>query len=195
MSETAMRQSPLATVEGGANPLEFDGLRIVEVPFLGHLNLRLDPTNTALVNAAEAAIGIELPLEPNRSTGSSAQAALWLAPNEWLLLTPQDRQTGLVEDLERTLAGEHFAVNDISSGQTLISVTGAAARELLARGCSIDLHPRKFAPGCCAQTLFAKTTVLICQWEDSPPAFGLIVRRSFADHLWTWLADAARDTV
>jgi sarcosine oxidase subunit gamma len=195
MSEPANRHSPLATVIGGATPLELDGLQIAELPFLGHLNLRLDPTNTALVNAAETAIGLELPLVPNRSTGSSTQAALWLAPDEWLLLTPQDRQVALVEDLEHSLAGAHFAVNDVSSGQTLISVTGVAARGLLARGSSIDLHPHKFVPGCCAQTLFAKATVLLCQWDDDPPAFGLIVRRSFADYLWTWLADAARDTV
>lgn len=194
MSEAIQRQSPLATVSGGANPLEHDGLRVAELPSLGHLNLRLDPDSKSLVGKAESVLGVSLPVEPNRATGSPERAALWLGPDEWLLLTPRDAQLALLDDLERALKGQKFAVNDISSGQTVISVSGPSARELLARGCSVDLHPRGFGPGHCAQTLFAKATVILCQWDDEPPAFELVVRRSFADYLWCWLTDAARDS-
>jgi len=56
----------------------------------------------------------------------------------------------------------------------------------------LDLHPRAFPVGHCAQTHFAHAGALICLWDERP-AFELVVRRSFADYLWQWLLTAARD--
>jgi sarcosine oxidase subunit gamma len=83
-------------------------------------------------------------------------------------------------------------VTDVSSGQTVIAIDGEYARDLLAKGCTLDLHPRVFGPGACAQTLLAKAPVLICQRRDAT-RFELIVRRSFADYLWRWLEEAAKE--
>ena len=118
--------------------------------------------------------------------------ALWLGPDEWLLLTPPDREAGIAQALRNSLGNLFFAIIDISSGQTVINIRGNQARDVLAKGCSLDLHPRHFYPGCCAQTHIAKATVLIRQ-QDHSPSFDLVVRRSFAEYLALWLKDAAQE--
>ena len=61
---------------------------------------------------------------------------------------------------------------------------------MLAKGCTLDLHPREFGPGQCAQTGLGKAAVLLATSE--PDAWAIIIRRSFADYLCRWLANAAR---
>ena len=75
-------------------------------------------------------------------------------------------------------------------GATGINADRTRARDLLAKGCSLDLHPRVFGRGGCAQSHLAKAQVVLHQVSDEP-AFDLYVLRSFADYLWAWLEDAA----
>ena len=77
-------------------------------------------------------------------------------------------------------------MNDISSGQTIIRLRGPRARDLLNKGCPLDLHPRVFGAGQCAQSHIGKSNALIIQVDDTP-TYDIIVRRSFADYLARWL--------
>ena len=52
------------------------------------------------------------------------------------------------------LAGADAAAVDVGSGYTVLEISGAQAREALARGCPLDLHPRVFKTGQCAQSHF-----------------------------------------
>ena len=69
-------------------------------------------------------------------------------------------------------------------------MTGPNARDVLAKGCPLDLHPSVFRPGDCAQTLLAKANVTL-RCVDDAPSYELTVRRSFADYAAPWLQDAA----
>jgi len=60
---------------------------------------------------------------------------------------------------------------------------------VLAKGCTLDLHPRSFATGRCAQTGLAKASILISKFDDVP-TFEVFVRRSFAEYLALWLQHA-----
>ena len=84
----------------------------------------------------------------------------------------------------------HTSVTDVTGGQTVITLRGPSARDVLAKGCPLDLHPLVFQPGDCAQTLLGKANVIIRCVDDSP-SYELIVRRSFADYAALWLHDAA----
>jgi sarcosine oxidase subunit gamma len=99
--------------------------------------------------------------------------------------------------LRAALAEQRCAVTDVSESRTCIHVRGPRARDLLAKGCPLDLHPRVFGPGRCAGTLMAKAGVTLHQvaGDDAPdgPAYDLYTTRSFADYLWRWLEDAARE--
>ena len=66
------------------------------------------------------------------------------------------------------------------------------ARKILAKGCTLDLHPREFGPGQCARSALARASVLLVAEPGDTPQFTIIVARSFADYLFRWLANATR---
>jgi len=75
--------------------------------------------------------------------------------------------------------------------RTLDGFARRAARGVLAQGCPLDLHPRAFRAGACAQSLLAGIDVLLHQRDDAP-SYDLQVRWSHAAYLWAWLAAAAQ---
>ncbi|GAB3684629.1 sarcosine oxidase subunit gamma [Salinisphaera aquimarina] len=167
------------------------GLLIRELPARGILNLRGQTEQKVFTEAVSSMVALELP-GPNASAVNDKLTVLGLAPDEWLLLTAAGDQADLAADLRTAFGSTFAAVTDVSSGYATLEISGAGARELLARGCSIDLHPRVFGTGRCVQTLLAKAGVIL-MYADDRPVFEVMVRRSLADYLWRWLHDAARD--
>lgn len=168
------------------------GLRARIRDDLGHVNLRADSTNQALVDAIVGIAGQPLPLVPN-TISEGDHRIFWLGPDEWLVLTDADATSPLTESIREASRGMHVWANDISGGQVAIELRGDAARNLLAKGCTLDLHPSVFPVGACAQSGLAKANVLIGLVEDTP-TFIIVVRRSFADYLCRWLGHAGSDT-
>lgn len=150
------------------------GRVVVEhVPFLAQVSLRLDPS---LADRAP----FPLPLAPNTVWEEGSRAALWLGPNEWLVLGPPHAGEQIVAELEASLEGEHRSVVDVSANRVAIELGGPGRLELLARGCSIDLHPRGWRSGMCVQTLFAKAQIIL---HERAGTTGLLVRPSFASYV------------
>jgi sarcosine oxidase, subunit gamma len=197
MSETARRDSPLvARIEAGLPVRSGDqGIRMQERAFLGHINLRCDPADPLLSGRIEQALECELPRAANTfRAGSSGLKVLWLGPDEWLIVSPEGSEGRLVNEV-RQAAGDGFATAiELGSGQTVIELSGPRAREVIAKGCPLDLHPRVFGPGRCAQSRLARALVILAQ-VDGTPTYELIVRRSYADYLWQWLVDACQHPV
>lgn len=158
---------------------------------LGHINLRFDVANKAYVEAIEEITGQSLPIVPN-TTSQGAHRILWLGPDEWLVLSDADATLSLAESIRNAYGGMHVSANDISGGQVAIELQGAASRNLLAKGCTLDLHPSVFPVGACAQSGLAQANILVSLVDDTP-TFMIVVRRSFADYLCRWLAHAGRD--
>jgi sarcosine oxidase, subunit gamma len=149
---------------------------IHELPFLAQVAIR---TQTP---------GSDLPTEPNTVAGDASRAALWLGPDEWLVVGPPGSEMEFEAEFRATGA----TVVDVSANRTTLELRGPRFRELLEFGCPIDLHPRVFGPGRCAQTLLARANVLIWYVADDPdPLYRLLVRPSFAAYVAAWLADAA----
>jgi sarcosine oxidase subunit gamma len=123
---------------------------------------------------------------------------LWLGPDEWLIVGPADEEAALQSQLHDAL-GDHVgrvAIVDVSANRTTLELRGPRARELLEFGCPIDLDPRVFGPGRCAQTLLARANVLIWHVTDVPEGtWRLFVRPSFAAYIAAWLADAANGLI
>ena len=142
---------------------------------------------------AAAALGLDLPERIGTRAAAGERSALCLGPDEWLLQAPAAREQDLVEALRQALAGRHAAVTGLSGGQTVVGLQGAAAALVLAKGCTLDLHPRAFRAEDCAQTRLAKANVLAHRLPPEGEGFELTVRRSFADYLWRWLADAGAE--
>jgi len=117
------------------------------------------------------------PVEPNTTATVDGNTILCLGPDEWLVLG------GHEEDYPRAAA-----TVDVSAGRVVLELSGTDAVEVLAQGCSLDLHPSVFAPGSCAQTLLARAQVILVRPDER--RFLLLVRPSFAPYLRAWLEDA-----
>ncbi len=181
------RRSPLGAIQF-IDPPRPSG-QLVERPFLTHVNLRLDPGDTEALATVHQVIGIQLPLTPNTTTDGGDLMAIWLGPDEWLLLAEHQQPDPLVGDLQTALAGRFASVIDTGAGQTVIRLSGPSTLDVLARGCALDLHPSVFPPGACAQTLLARAQALLIAVDDTP-TFDLIVRRSFTPYVAAWLQDS-----
>jgi sarcosine oxidase subunit gamma len=188
---TAERQSPLEHRADAFAAASGDAVGIVEQRFLAQVGVRLHP-GAGGPSAVEAALGFPLPAVPNTAASGSGRTALWLGPDEWLVIGTPDEESALELELAEALGGGLGSVVDLSANRTAIELRGPAARDVLAKGCALDLHPSAFAPGDCAQTLIARAQVILEQRDDAP-TYRLFVRGSFADYLATWLLDAAAE--
>lgn len=193
MSESPLRRHGLEAflAEPGEAAASETGISVTVRGDLGHINLRGRTADAGFVETAGKALGQALTLEAN-TFSAGEHYVCWLGPDEWLVVTPVSGAAALAERLERALADTHAAVNDLSGGQVALMLRGPQCRELLAKGCTLDLHAREFAVGDCAQSGLAKANVLLALVDESP-TFMIVVRRSFADYLCRWLAHAGRD--
>ena len=154
----------------------------------GFINLRLNPLRGQAIEAAGRILGQPIPQAANTFT-SGRHHVYWLGPDEWLVAAGAEHAARLQSRLDAALAGFHAAVNDVSGGYAELLLTGAGARTALSRGCTLDLHPRAFAAGQCAQTGLGRAPVLLAVNHD-PPGYVIIVRRSFSNYLRRWLENA-----
>jgi len=172
----AQARSPLA---GRAGDLAAVGA--AEVAFLAQVDLRADPSLASRLPFA-------LPLDPNAWTAGDGREALWLGPDEWLVVGAPGSAPAIAAELGRSLAGEHHSVVDTSANRTVVELTGDARFDLLTQGCGLDLHPRSWRPGRCAQSLLARVPVLL---QERDRATRVFVRSSFAAHLVDWFTAVA----
>lgn len=145
---------------------------------------------TALLEAARSVFGVELPAAPRRVQGS-AIAFVWSGPDRWLAC----RQPAPAEGMEALLAAPFAglaSVVDQSHGRTLLRVTGRNVRDALAKGVTLDLHPRAFRSGDAAATLVSHIPVHLWQIDDGP-TYEFAVARSLAQSFWHWLAASAAE--
>ncbi|KAB0633481.1 sarcosine oxidase subunit gamma [Burkholderia stagnalis] len=161
-----------------------------ERPFLDLVNVRGELSDPAFVAAFERVVGCRPPAAPNTVARSAEYDVLWLGPDEWLVRSNGAVQAGVLEArLAEAVQGTYAAAVDIGSGYTVVEISGERVRDVLARGCPLDLHPRLFKPGQCAQTHYFKAGVVLVPTGDD--TFEIVVRRSFADYFVRIMLDAA----
>jgi sarcosine oxidase subunit gamma len=141
-----------------------------------------------LTRRVREAFGLELPWVPRRAAvGPTAFA--WAGPGQWLAMAAQTDGAAFTSNLRQTLAGVASA-SDQTDGRAVVRIGGPKAREVLAKGMPIDLHPRAFAPGDAAVTLCGHIAVHIWQ-VDAVPTYELAVPRSMTVSFLEWLGTAA----
>lgn len=169
-------------------------VNIVEKVVTGVLNIRGKPETKEFMASAKNVLGFPLPTEPNTVTCSNGLSALWLGPDEWMVIVEDRQPEKLATAMDDLLVDVFASVTDVTGGHTVFNVSGSKAKDLLEKGCTIDLHPTAFGVSACAQTLIAKANVVI-RYLDDTSSFDLVVRSSFASYLQQWLHDAALEYI
>jgi sarcosine oxidase subunit gamma len=175
-----------AILSGRAWP-DNDRVRAVVAPFAARWILRGGPEVSLAVGAA---FGAPPPLEPLRAAAEGARAALWLGPDEWMLIA-EDEASELGGALEAALAGFPHALVDVSHRQCAVELAGPGAARLLNAGVPLDLDPEAFPVGMVARTLLLKAEITL--WRREAERFRLEVARSFAPYVAAVLIASARD--
>jgi len=109
---------------------------------------------------------------------------LWLGPDEWLVVAVPKAAPTIVRELEDALSGHHRSILDVSANRIVFELIDGL--EELSSGCGVDLHPTRWRPGMCAQTLFGMAQVILHQ-RDARRA-RVFVRPSFERYVIDRLA-------
>jgi sarcosine oxidase, subunit gamma len=157
------------------------------LPFATRLSLR---GGANVVAPVAKAFGVAPPTKPMGGAESGERAALWLGPDEWLLIA-EETAGALMGELEKALAGVFHTLVDVSHRQVGLSVEGPGAERLLSAGCPLDLDLRAFPVGMSTRTLMVKAEIGL--WRRAEQTFRIEVWRSFAPYVARILDEAARD--
>jgi sarcosine oxidase subunit gamma len=193
MADTLERTSPLQPWAARFAQIP-DSVSIAEEPFVTMVELRVDPSGPG-ATAAAGLLGVELPTTPSSYTKSADTAVLWLAPDEWLVTGTSLTGSALEARLRGTVGPHGGAAVDVSGQRTTLRLRGSHSRDVLAKGCAIDLHPSTFGEGGAAQTMLGQTGVILLAVDGSGTDYRILVRSSFARYLADWLLDATEEYI
>ncbi len=144
----------------------------------------------AMREAVRQAYGVDLPKGCGRVEGNGI-TFVWAGPDQWLAIAEGDGTRDLESELKAKLEGIASVV-DQSDGRVIVRISGTSAREVLAKGVPVDLHPRVFGPGSVAITHASHIGVILWQLDDAP-TYELAMFRSYADSFAHWLFEAAAE--
>ena len=193
MAERSPRRSALAGVcragDFGAVPQTGPGVVLAQRSGLDIVQIAADPQHyDRIATRVEDATTLALPQSPNRARVAGELTALWTGPGRVLVVGPQGRD--LEAELARALVDEEVALTGVGHSRTVIRLSGPRLRDLLAKGCGLDFHPRAFRTGDAVQSHYEKIAVLLHARDDAPTV-DLFVARSLVVSLWEHLLEGA----
>ena len=144
----------------------------------------------AVLDAAGNALGLSLSMPACRASMSAARVALWLGPDERLLLGEESSAIETATRLHQALHQQPHSLVDVSHRQVAFAITDRQAPTVLATGCPLDLDPIAFPVGMCTRTVLAKAEIVL--WRRADDSFHLEVWRTFAPYVRQLLQEAGR---
>lgn len=164
-----------------------DLVHITEMAPQGMITLRADPT----VSGPAVSSVLSLPMPETRCvTMSGARKLAWMSPDELMLLVPSSETADTIAGLRQALVGQHHLLQDVSDIRAMFSITGANARDVLAKLVPADLHPDSFGAGEMRRSRLAQ---IPCAFWLEDDGFRLLCFRSVAQYALDLLQEAALD--
>jgi sarcosine oxidase subunit gamma len=191
MADTLERTSPLRPWAEQFARLS-NSVAIVEEPFVTMVDLRVDATGPGAQAAAEL-LGVEVPTTASTYAKNGDTTVIWLGPDEWLVTRSTLTGLELEARLREAVAPHGGAAVDVSGQRTTLRLSGPHSRDVLAKGCALDLHPRTFGEGTAAETTLGQAGVILLAVDGSGTDYRILIRSSFARYLADWLLDAAEE--
>ena len=159
------------------------GLTVTPVPATLRFNLR---ARGVAVEAAGRAFGVALPVEACQAAAGAERTALWLGPDEWLLLAPEAALPAILDSFR---LGLPHSLVDVSHRLAGLELSGEAVETVLNAFCPLDLHLGSFPVGMVTRTVFAKAEIVL--WRLAHDRFRLEVARSFGTYVLALIEEAA----
>ena len=129
---------------------------------------------------------LEFPNENLKVTTNNKTRILWNAPKTWLIISNKEN---IIEIIKGKCSEENFAITDISHSRAVIQIKGAQAREVLKKGCPLNIS--EFEINNCAGSVFHGITIVVDCINDNPDTFNLLTLRSFGESFYYHITDAA----
>jgi len=146
-----------------------------------------------VMDAAGEVLGLSIGQAACRAAVNGDRAALWLGPDEQLLLVPEGSAAEVAGLLGSRLRDLPHSLVDVSHRQIALQVSGPRAVTVLSAGCPLDLDCSAFPVGMCTRTMLAKAEIVL--WRTADAIFRIEVWRSFAAYASRFLAEAAREII
>ena len=171
----------------------YSNLEMKEIKPIMKLIIRGKTKN--FITAIGKSLNMILPIEANTSTSGETLTALWLSPDEWMLVSNDtvsedsnayDVEDNLINNISKVNLG---AVTDVSDQFVMINIKGSKVFDLLSTGSPFNFNEFRNKKGSVVQTILSHIDVIIHLTEINE--VNLLVRRSFSEHLYSWLNDSA----
>ena len=172
---------------------EYNNLKISEIESTFKINLR-GKKREFITNIGKV-LSMIPPIEPNTSSQNKDLNLLWLSPDEWILYSNELMKTNSNDKIETELINSisklnYGSVTNVTDQWVMININGDNAYELLSSSCPFDFTIFKSKKGSVVQTIVNHIDVIIHNKNNND--LNLFVRRSFSNHLWSWLNDSSR---
>ena len=172
---------------------KYSEIKISEIEPILKINMR--GKNRDFITKIGKELSIIPPADPNTSSGNEKFNLLWLSPDEWLIYSNNRidikdanfLENKLYNDISKVKLG---SITNVTDHWIMISLSGTKTFELLSTGCPFNFNNFKNSKGAVTQTLVNHIDVIIHNKKINE--LNLFVRRSFSNHLWSWLNDSAR---
>ena len=171
----------------------YSGLQIKEIKPVMKLILR--GKKREFLSAVGKSLNLLLPTEPNTSTKSDELTTLWLSPDEWMIysneISKTDNNNYQIENLLNKFISKNNlgAVTDVTDQFVLLNLKGDKIFDLFENGSPFNFNNFREKKGSVTQTILAKIDVII--HNENQNEINLFVRRSFSQHLFSWMNDSA----
>lgn len=171
------------------NGASFDGLaEVKDAGLVGMITLRGDLSSKALAKAVSDVTDCTIP-DVRKITAVNKNTVAWMSPDELLIVTDYQNVDAMVAKLSSALAGEHALVVNVSDARALFTLSGAGARETLAKVAPVDFAPDQFQAGDFRRTRLAQVAGAF--WQDDNDMFHVVCFRSVGAYVFDLLKTSA----
>ena len=129
---------------------------------------------------------LELSEENSKVVSNNQTRILWNAPRTWLIISNKEN---IIDIIKERCGDQNFAVTDISHSRAVIQIKGFNAREVLKKGCPLNIN--EFEKNNCAGSVFHGITIVVDCINNKPATFNLLTLRSFGESFYHHITDAA----
>mgnify|MGYP001212651071 FL=1 len=177
------------------NKKNYNGVTIEELSLSGKINIRGKSSDKEFMKNIGSALNLVLPIEPNVRIFNNNISIMWLGPNEWLVIAPENEKDGIISLLKSNLNPQKTAITDVSFNRTILRLEGEKVFTLLSKFLVANLEKILKTNFSVAQSIFIKIPVLFVRnnTDEEPTSLDLHLNRSHTKYVYELLVDGSKN--